>query len=154
MGTSREEGKGHWTVNYTGTQTFITTLFYLLRQNLWIFGLSQTSSAQKFTTNNPNLQKERFCLSSLGKYINCPLSYPLLSLEGTSEYLRTQLWLVLGIYNFTRIEGDKTMINKLILIAINNPSCRSELFGAKFSTYISKEPNQSKFNKSPNKWVV
>ena len=28
-------GRGHWTVNYTGTQGFITTVFYLLPQNFY-----------------------------------------------------------------------------------------------------------------------
>ena len=31
---SREGGRGHWTVNYTGTQSFITTLSYSLAQKL------------------------------------------------------------------------------------------------------------------------
>ena len=27
--------RGHWTVNYTGTHTFITTMSYLMAQNHW-----------------------------------------------------------------------------------------------------------------------
>ena len=31
---TREEGRGYWTGNYTGTQNFITTLSYLLGAKL------------------------------------------------------------------------------------------------------------------------
>ena len=29
-------GRGYWTENYTGTQSFIYTLFYSLAQKLWV----------------------------------------------------------------------------------------------------------------------
>ena len=35
-----EGGRGHGTLNKTGTQSFITTLFYLLTQKLWVILLN------------------------------------------------------------------------------------------------------------------
>ena len=37
--TKHQEGRGHWTGNYTGTQRFATTLCYLLTQKVWVFVL-------------------------------------------------------------------------------------------------------------------
>ena len=38
--TSSQGGRGHWNLNYNNTQSFITTLSYLLASKLWVLLLN------------------------------------------------------------------------------------------------------------------
>ena len=60
-------GGGGGIVNYTGTQSFITKFSYKPAQILWV---RSQLVVFKFFNQLSNLQKIKFCLSSLGVYAN------------------------------------------------------------------------------------
>ena len=54
--------RGYWTVDYTGTQSFVTYQSYSLTQKHWVIVLNQdwlvpNYKCPNLTTNNFNLQK-------------------------------------------------------------------------------------------------
>ncbi len=44
--------RGHWTVNFTGTQSFVTTLSYLQTKKLWVLLFNFYLLVSNFSTND------------------------------------------------------------------------------------------------------
>ena len=84
--TFTQGGKGHWTLNFTGTQSFITTLSHLLAQKHWVYlldfvGWFQISSVQTFQPIALIYRKGNFVYQHwVSISIYHALSYPLRSL--------------------------------------------------------------------------
>ena len=77
---SREVG-GHWTVNYTGIQSFITKLSCWLKNSFQI----SNSSVQTFPPIMFIFIKGGFCLSSLETHINLSSMFLSLKISGTKK---------------------------------------------------------------------
>ena len=81
-----KRGRGHWNFNFTGTQSLLPTLSYLLALGtiLNFYCFSQTSNVQTF---KPNILRSKryilFIFIGLWRYISnyLPLSYQCISLE-------------------------------------------------------------------------